>query len=86
MSDKYDNTGGLWKNDVTGKATDKRPHFGGSITIQNSKIPIVAWFEENPNGGRPNISIRVEKGFQFSEQKEMTIEDAAEVVAAGGVS
>lgn len=86
MSNKYDNTGGLWKNDVTGKATDKRPHFSGSITIQNRKIPIVSWFEENPDGGKPNISIRVEKGFQFSEPEEMTIEEAAEVVSAGGVS
>ena len=47
MSQKYENSGVLFKNDPKKKRTDKSPDYGGSCTIEGKDYQIAGWIKES---------------------------------------
>lgn len=51
----------LWTNND--RRSDKAPTHRGTVTLGNLRVPIVGWYDESPEGKRPNISISLERGY-----------------------
>ena len=58
MSDKYDNSGVLFKNDKNG--VEKRPDYRGSIAVAGVDYNISGWIRESKKSGDKFMSLRVE--------------------------
>lgn len=70
---KYDNSGGLWKNEDRQK--DSHPTHKGQATIGGVEYWVSAWVTRNPEGRRPVVSL----SFKSKEsQKQSRAEHAAQ--------
>lgn len=69
---KYDNSGGLWKNDD--RRNEKDPSHKGQATIDGVEYWVSAWVNRESEGRRPVVSLR----FTSKEsQKQSRAEHAA---------
>gem|GEM_PF-1367166 len=59
MSDKYDNSGVLFKNDKGDNP--KRPDFRGSLMVGGVDHNISAWIRESRKSGKKFLSLQVEE-------------------------
>lgn len=58
----------LWTNND--RRSEKAPTHRGTVTLGNLRVPIVGWYDESPEGKRPNISIGLERGYVMPSDNE----------------
>lgn len=58
----------LWTNND--RRSDKAPSHRGTVTLGSLRVPIVGWYDEDPEGKRPNISISLERGYVLPSDKD----------------
>lgn len=68
MSDKYDNSGVLFKNDKGNNP--KRPDYRGSIAVVGVDYNISGWIRESKKSGDKFLSLKVEPKTAFKGRSE----------------
>ena len=68
MSDKYDNSGVLFKNDKGDNP--KRPDYRGSISVVGADYNISGWIRESKKSGDKFLSLKVEPKTAFKGRSE----------------
>jgi len=61
MSEKYLNSGALWKRQSreTDKAGVRYPHYIGKVTLESGQKNLAAWLNVDKKEGQPDISIKI---------------------------